>query len=438
MEINANFPEKLGFLFQPARYKVVPGGRGSGKSWGYARALLLLGVANPLRILCTREIQKSIKDSVHKLLTDQIQLLGLGKKYQALENEIRGVNGTSFIFAGLAELTIESIKSYEGCDIVWCEEAQVISKRSWDVLIPTIRKDDSKMYGGANASEIWVTLNPELESDPTYERFIKNPPPDSVVVKMNWCDNPWFNKVLDSERLYCLQNNPKDYQNIWEGECKPAVEGAIFFDEVAAMEREHRIRNVPYDPMLKAHVVIDLGHGHACAVGIVQVMTSEIRVIWYNEYFNTKLSEIGSDLMTMKYNWGKVWLPFADGFSKSSKGQDSADMIMAKLGFNCAKKSDVGHHGVDEGIRIARERFPRFYWDEMNCSRLIECARRYRRSINRATLTAGAPLQDEFADGGDFIRYVSVNADSMTNDTDTKRRPVAVSYGEPLDAVVGF
>ena len=124
------FPEKLGYLFEQYRYKVAFGGRGSAKSWSYARALLLLGTQHKLRILCTREVQKSIKDSVHKLLGDQIQALGLGQFYEVLENEIRGENGTEFTFAGLANHTVESIKSYEGVDIVWVEEAQTVEKRS--------------------------------------------------------------------------------------------------------------------------------------------------------------------------------------------------------------------------------------------------------------------------------------------------------------------
>jgi len=153
--MNVEFPEKLKFLFQPKRYKIAKGGRGSGKSWSFARALLIQGAEKKLRILCTREVQKSIKDSVHKLLADQIQSLGFGGFYEVLENEIRGKNGTVFTFAGLATHTIESIKSYEGVDRVWVEEGQVVRKRSWDVLIPTIRKPDS---------EIWVSYNPAPSS----------------------------------------------------------------------------------------------------------------------------------------------------------------------------------------------------------------------------------------------------------------------------------
>src|SRR5690242_12113424 len=136
----AEFPSKLKFLFQPKRYKVAYGGRGATKSWGFARALLIQGAQKKLRILCTREVQKSIKDSVHSLLADQIQALGFGHLYEVLQNEIRGKNGTEFLFAGLSTQTIESIKSYEGIDRVWVEEARAVSKRSWSILIPTIRK----------------------------------------------------------------------------------------------------------------------------------------------------------------------------------------------------------------------------------------------------------------------------------------------------------
>src|SRR5574343_562163 len=155
-EIEANFPLKLQGLFKPMRYKVAYGGRGSGKSWAFARALLIQASEKPLRVLCGREVQKSIKQSVHTLLKDQIQELGLGQFYDVLETEIRGKNGTQFSFAGLASHTVESIKSFEGCDIVWIEEAQTVSKKSWDILIPTIRKPNS---------EIWVTFNPDLDTD---------------------------------------------------------------------------------------------------------------------------------------------------------------------------------------------------------------------------------------------------------------------------------
>jgi len=198
------FPKKLNFLFQPKRYKVAYGGRGSGKSWSFARALVIKAAYQKLRILCAREIQRSIRQSVHQLLQDQIQSLGYGAFYEVLENEIRGINGSQINFTGLANNTVESIKSFEGVDIVWCEEAQTISKKSWDILIPTIRKPDS---------EIWVSFNPDLDTDDTYQRFVISPPSDSKVVKINYTDNPWFPDVLEKERQHSEANSP-DYENI--------------------------------------------------------------------------------------------------------------------------------------------------------------------------------------------------------------------------------
>ena len=459
-------------------------------SWGFARALLLKGVHTKLRILCAREVQNSIKDSVHKLLKDQIQLIGLGRKYEVFDQEIRGANGTEFLFTGLSSLTVESIKSFEGCDIVWVEEGQTISDRSWKILIPTIRKErftkesfelyknlvkseagqvrirreiresrpevgeasiiqalmsgietDEVKVVAVEPSEIWVSFNPNLETDPTYDRFVVNTPPDAVVVKVNWRDSPFFNQTLESERLHCQRTDPEGYRNIWEGECLAAVEGAIFFREMATMQREQRIRNVPYDPMLKAHVVLDLGYssGGKLGVAIVQKHTSEVRVIRYEEFDQVKLSTIAVDLKELRYNWGKVWLPKADGFSKTSKGQRSAEKIFKSLGWTVASKNEVSPKtGVEEGLTTTREVFPRMYWDAQNCKRLIECAGRYRRVINKMTLQAGAPLGDEFAHGGDVIRYICINVDQMRNDVDDYDNFVPGQGYEPYDEAVGY
>jgi phage terminase large subunit len=207
-EILADFPEKLEFLFTPKRYKVTKGGRGSGKSWGYARALLIKAMERKTRILCTREVQKSIKDSVHRLLADQIQELGLGQFFEVLQTEIRAKNGSQFLFAGLANTTAESIKSFEGCDICWVEEAQTVSDRSWEILIPTIR---------AKGSEIWVTFNPSEESDPTYQRFVVNTPPDATVRTLNFYDNPWFPEELKKEKDYLYSVDPETADHVWGG-----------------------------------------------------------------------------------------------------------------------------------------------------------------------------------------------------------------------------
>lgn len=397
-------PEVFEFLFQQKRYKILHGGRGSGKSVNVVKALLILGMQSKLRILCTREVQKSIKDSVKALLDDEIQSMGFSGFYESLDQEIRGKNGTLFVFAGLASHTIDSIKSFANCDICWVEEGQAVTKRSWDVLTPTIRKE---------GSEIWVTFNPELESDETYQRFVANPPDNAVVVEVNYDQNPFFTDILEAERQDTLRRDPKGYAQIWEGKCLPAVAGAIYYDEVARAEEEKRICNVPYDAMIKVQVVFDLGWNDAMAISLVQKQGSELRLIKYIEDSHKTLDHYSAELRKLNYNWGKVYLPH-DGRNKDFKTGKSAQEIMEALGWEVEITPNMS---IEDGIRLTRMTFPRMYIDKTNCERLIQCAKRYRRSINQQTNEPGAPMHDEWSHGADNIRYICVNADAMTNET---------------------
>lgn len=397
----AEFPASLKPLFQPKRYKVLWGGRGSGKSWGIGRALLILGAQKPMRILCTREIQKSIKNSVHKLLSDQIQSLGLGAFYTVTQTEIRGANGTEFLFNGLSDQTAESIKSFESVDIVWVEEAQTVSKRSWDILTPTIRKQ---------GSEIWMSLNPELDTDETYLRFIQTPPPDSWVCKMNYTENPWFSDTLERERAHAEATMSKaDYENIWLGVCRPAVSGAIYADEVAQAIESGRICNVPYEPRLQVHAIFDLGWNDKMTVILAQRHVSEIRIIDYIEDSHKTLDWYSAKLKSMGLNWGRLWLPH-DGAHKDYKTGKSAQTIMQELGWQV---SIVPVSPIEPGIRVARQTFPRCYFDKDKTARLLECLKRYRRNLPTSTNEPGSPVHDEFSHGADAFRYLCATAEKM-------------------------
>lgn len=422
MSGQAEFPEALEFLFQPKRYKVAHGGRGSAKSWGFARALLILACAKQLRVLCTREVQKSIKDSVHKLLSDQIQMLGLGGKFEILEAAIRGRNGSEFIFAGLANHTVESIKSYEGIDIVWVEEAQAVSKKSWDILIPTIRKD---------GSEIWVSFNPELDTDETYKRFIENPPDNAFVQQMNYSDNPWFPEVLEIERQQCLLTNKEDYPTIWEGKCRTAVKGAIYADEVAKAVAESRIGAVPYDPKLKVHAIWDLGWNDSMSIIMVQRVRSEIRVIDYIEDSHKTLDWYAAELQARRYNWAHDWLPH-DGNTKDYKTGKSAAEILRGFGRSVRFTPNIP---VEAGIKAARMAFGQTYIDKGKASRLVECLKRYKRSINATTNEPGAPVHDEYSHGADAWRYLGVNADRLGNDDESN---IIAAEWNPLDPEMNY
>lgn len=408
-ETIANFPPKMRPLFEPHRYKVFHGGRGSGKSWAFARALLIQASAKPLRILCCREVQKSIKQSVHQLLKDQIQELGFGYLFEVTEHAIRCKNGSEFYFAGLAQHTAESIKSYEGIDRVWIEEGATVSKKSLDILIPTIRKP---------GSEIWISFNPDLESDEIYQRFVVQPPDDCVVVQANFSDNPWLPEVLDKERLHCQAHRPKEYEWIWLGKARIVADGAIYADEFQEMVEQHRINLVTHDPMLKAHCIFDLGWNDAMTIIVAQRAGSEIRIIDYIEESFHTLDWYSNELKKRPYNWGKVWLPH-DGVTKDYKTGKSALDIMTALGWNC-EIIPVGD--VEHGIKLSRMLFPRLWMDKEKTARLQECLKRYRRSINATTGQPTGPLHDEYSHGADAFRYLATCVDMLKNDNIVKRR----------------
>lgn len=401
--LTVEIPDKLLFLFEPKRYKVAYGGRGSGKSWSFAKALIIESFARTTRVLCTREVQKSIKESVKRLLDDQIQAMGLGSFFDSTETEIRGKNGSLFVFAGLANHTVESIKSYEGIDRVWIEEAQTVSKKSLDILIPTIRKE---------GSEIWVSFNPELDTDEVWKRYVELPPPECFSVSVNYSDNPWFPAVLEKERLHCKATNLEDYHWIWEGKCKASVDGAIYAGEVDQATRDGRFTMVPYNPELKVHTVWDLGWNDSMTIIMCQRQGSALYVIDYIEESHKTLDQYVQMLKERKYNWGKDYIPH-DGRHKDFKTGKSAQEM---LGFMGRDVEITPNMSIEEGIRISRQTFSRIYFDKNKSERLINCLKRYRRAINQQTLEPGAPLHDEYSHGADAFRYMCINVDAMTNE----------------------
>jgi phage terminase large subunit len=212
--LKVDLPPKLAaLLLSPARYKVAHGGRGSGKSWSFARTLVARAYTEKLRILCTREQQNSLADSVHKLLIEQIEAFELTPWFDIRVDRITSTKGSEFIFKGVRDQSIKNLKSLEGVDIAWVEEAETVSETSWRKLTPTIRK---------RGSEIWVSFNPDLETDPTYQRFVRHPPPMARVVEVNWADNPWFldsiEMVQERDHLYAV--DPEAAENVWGGKCR--------------------------------------------------------------------------------------------------------------------------------------------------------------------------------------------------------------------------
>ncbi len=410
----AQFPVKLEGLFRKSRYKVLYGGRGGAKSWGVARALLILGAKKPMRILCAREFQISIKDSVHKLLSDQIEALGLLGFYEITQASIRGANGTEFAFIGLKN-NPTNIKSFEGVDICWVEEAQSVSRVSWKTLIPTIRKE---------SSEIWVSFNPELETDETYQRFVANPPRDCISIKINYWDNPWFPETLQLEMEALKGRNFEEYQQVWEGICRQTVDGAIFANEMMKAEAEDRITKVPYDPTKPVHAICDLGWSDATAWWLVQFVGMETHLIRYFEDNQRTMTSYLAELQTFGYVYDTIWLPHdAQSKTLAAAGRSIED-IVRNAGY---KTRILDRVPVVDSINAARTVFPNCYFDRDNCADGLNCLRHYRYDVDPETgQFSKQPLHDQYSHGADAFRYIGL---MIKEPTKAKKRPVMAQAG---------
>jgi phage terminase large subunit len=415
--VDAEFPAPLQCLFEPKRYKVLWGGRGAGRSWGVSRALLINGTSRPLRVLCARELQNSISESVHKILSDQITALGLGDFYDIQAKAILGKNGTSFAFEGIKN-NVNKIKSYEGIDICWVEEANKVSRNSWGVLIPTIRKEQS---------EIWMTFNPELETDYTYVRFVKEADPSSmIVVKMTWRDNPFFPEVLREELERDKKFDYDHYLNIWEGHCVQVLEGAIYAKELRRATEEGRICNVPYDREQPVDTFWDLGRADATAIWFAQRVAMQYRVLDY--YSGTGEGDVAHYLREIQqkgYLLGTAWLPH-DARAKRLGTKRTIQEQIHQAGY---KTRIVPNISRTDGINAARLIFPNCWFDAERCDDGIQSLRHYRYRVIDGQYS-NEPVHDWASDGADAFRYLAL---SLRERTDNDR---AVGVLERLRGLV--
>ena len=401
LNIKAEFPEKMQGLFHPMRYKVFHGGRGGAKSWSIARALLILGSSKPLRVLCCREFQKSIKDSVHKLLSDQLKALELDAFFDVQQTIIRGKQGTTaagteFFFEGLKH-NVTNIKSYEGCDLAWVEEAHLVSKSSWEILIPTIRAD---------GSEIWVSFNPELLEDETYQRFVVNPPDNALVVKVNWSDNPWFPDVLRTEMLQLKARDRDAWLNVWEGNCREILEGAIYANELRKAKEDGRICRVAYDTSKPVQTFWDLGWSDNTSIWFAQSVGLEYRVI---DFYQNNLQPLQHYLQVLQgkgYVYGKDYLPHDARAKQLGTGRTIQEQMEAAG----RRVEIVPALSVTDGIQAARSIFSVCYFDEAKCDDGLNSLRHYRYDIDPDTgRFSKTPLHDWSSHAADAFRYLGVS-----------------------------
>lgn len=383
-------PKALEYLFSPARYKVAYGGRGGSKSWSFVRALLLRAWQQKTRILCTREIQDSIKQSVHQLIRDQIVALGMTGFFEVKDKSIVGANGSEFQFEGL-RYNVDSIRSKEGIDICAVFEAKNVSKASWEVLIPTIRKE---------GSEIWIEFNPELDSDETYKRFVKNPPREAIVRKISWRDNPWFPQVLKGELEDLKERDEDAYLNVWEGHCRVTLDGAIYANELRKAQAEHRICHVPYVEDVPVNTFWDLGFSDCTSILFVQKVGLEYHVI---DSYQDRLKKLPHYLQVIQnrgYVYGTHYLPHdadhemlgAKSIKRQIEGAGYKVMTMER-----PKRKQLG-------INAVRTMFNRLYIDETKAADALQAWRHYRYEVDEHGQWSREPLHDENSHYADALQ----------------------------------
>jgi phage terminase large subunit len=315
-------------LLEPARDKAAYGGRGSGKSHFFAEHLVETALAFPgdagegLRAVSAREIQKSLRDSAKFLIESKLTKFGLGDAdgFKIFNDVIKTPGDGLIVFNGLQDHTADSIKSFEGFHRFWNEEAQSTSAMSIGLIRPTIRWENKRL---GLKSELWWGWNPRKKSD-AVDRMFRGPEPrkDTILVKANWKDNPFFPSVLEDERQECLRLTPEQYDHIWEGGYATVLEGAYFAQQLNKVKSEGRITFVAPDPLLRLRAFCDLGgtgaKADAFSMWIVQFVGFQIRVI---DYYEAQSQPLATHLAWMKGrgytpNRCDVWLPH-DGTQES-------------------------------------------------------------------------------------------------------------------------
>jgi phage terminase large subunit len=390
-------------LLAPARYKAAWGGRGSGKSRFFAGLMVEEHMRFPgHRSVCIRETQKSIKDSSKRLLEDTIGAYGVGKQFEILEREIRSRGGGIIIFTGLQDHTAESIKSLEGFNRAWVEEAQAISPRSWSLLRPTIR---------ARESEIWCSWNPRLRTDAVDGFFRRQAQPGAAVVQANWRDNPWFPEVLEAERQRDLANNPDGYGHIWEGEYATVTTGAYYAKQLTEARAEGRIMPLARDPLLAIRTFHDIGgagaKADAYAIWVAQFVGQKIMILDYYEAVGQVLASHVEWLRSRGYGNAEVVLPH-DGVNTNNYTGKRYEDHWRDAGFSVRVIPNAGAGAASQRIEAARRLFPAMHFDEQATEAGRAALGWYHASIDEARGCDLGPAKDWSAHGADAFGLMAM------------------------------
>lgn len=412
LPVEMKIPPVYRALDQHYDYYVIKGGRGSAKSESIGRKLLLKGIQSKRKIVCGREFQSSIKESVYDMLGDFISTYKLSSFYNVLKTEIRALNGTTFSFTGLRH-SINSIKSMYDVDDFWGEEAQTFSASTLNILLPTIRKAGSSLY---------FSMNPVLEEDPAYQMLVVNPPPNTLVLEVNYDQNPYF-----PDRLRKLMERDKEqdyekYLNIWEGKCKQAVEGAIFARQLEKAAEEGRITDdVEYNKSVRVHTWWDIGKANKTAIWIGQYVGMQWRLLECIVGFGRDLEDYLADLESRPYTYGTHYLPHDARHDRFGMQRSVEEQVQARLG-NVEVVERVTHK--INAIEAAKAIMPICVFHKSGCADGLYNMRRYAYKVHENGTVSQEP-DHEYSDAPDAFMTLAQSAqpDRLDDDRPAYRAP---------------
>lgn len=370
--IDLTIPEQYKELFQPSkqwRHIVYKGGRSSGKSTQIAISRLIKGSHKKLRGLCTREIQNSIQESVYKLLCDEIDKLGLNDWQKFNDKLVNRRTGSEIFFKGLHN-NIQSIKSIEGIDWCWVEEAQSVSADSITTLVPTIRKEGSEL--------IW-SYNPLTEHDPVQELIVDKADERTYVAHVNSdAIEGLLSKEIIAEREKMRVDNPDMFAHVWLGQPLTSKTGTVFGKQIAQAEIEGRIGSVPYDASAGTYTAIDLGIGDSTAIWWFQMVGQEIHFIDHYESSGEELGHYISIIKNKPYNYTTHFLPHDAKQRELQTGMTRVEFFENNGIHNIEVLRPTNFQlGQDDINMIARPKFSKIWIDRDKCERGLKCLRAY-------------------------------------------------------------
>lgn len=367
-------------LLVPSRYKGAHGGRGSGKSHFFAGLLIEDSLAERgLLSVCIREVQKSLKESAKRLIETKLADFGLGEAdgFKVFESVIQTPGDGQIIFQGMQDHTAESIKSLEGRKRAWIEEAQALSARSLTLLRPTIRDD---------GSELWFSWNPRRKTDPV-DAMLRGDavPTGATVIRANWSDNPWFPKVLEQERLDCLNDQADQYDHIWEGGYATVTTGAYYAKQLSQARSEGRIGKVAPDPNMTLRAFWDIGgtgqKADACSIWIAQFVGREIRWLDYYEAQGQPLATHIAWMRSRGYADALCVLPH-DGVQNDRVYDVSYESALQAADFETEIIKNQGKGAAIQRVEAARRLFPAMWFNEATCGPGIDAIGAYHAKID--------------------------------------------------------